>query len=210
MHTLIVSVTLTTLIVITFMGCGTDNQNTSNTGSNRNSSNTNQTINRNQPVNNGNSAMNTDNSNVNRTAVVQDNFWTNAAQGGLAEVEMGKLASTKATNPEVKKFAQKMVTDHTKANDELKTLAAKKNMLLPAEVSSGQKSMMDKLNGLSGADFDKAYIDGQVSDHEATVKLFEDQAKDDSDAELKAFAAKTLPIIKGHLEMIKGMQAKMK
>lgn len=166
----------------------------------------------------GNSAMNSNTMNANsavsmndnRTASMQDNFWTKAAQGGMAEVELGQLATTKAQNAEVKNFGQKMVTDHSKANTELKALAAKKAMTLPTDVNSSQKSMMEKLKGLSGAEFDKAYVDAMVEDHETDVKLFEAQAKDDSDADLKAFAAKTLPTLKSHLEMIKSIQSKMK
>lgn len=183
-------------------------------------SNTNQILstNTNRAVSNmGNATMNSNaainansaNINANRAAVIQDNFWTEAAQGGMAEVELGKLALTKAQNPEVKKFAQMMITDHTKANGELKTLAAKKSVTLPAEVNSDQKSMMDDLNKLSGAEFDKAYVDAMVEDHEKDVELFADQAEDNDDADVKTFAAKTLPTLKSHLEMIKGMDAKM-
>ena len=161
----------------------------------------------NSNMTNGNSVMNaTDN----RTASVQDNFWTNAARGGMAEVELGKLAAGKAQNAEVKSFAQKMVTDHTKANEELKALAAKKNVTLPTGMDSAHQSMMTNLQNLSGAEFDKEYVNGQVRDHEATVQLFEKQAEDNSDPEAKAFAAKTLPTLRMHLDMIKKIQAKMK
>lgn len=168
--------------------------------------------------NTGNSAMNSNTTNGNsvmsssdnRTSSVQDNFWTKAAQGGMAEVELGKLALTKAQNAEVKSFAQKMVTDHTKANEELKTLAAKKNVTLPTDLDSAHKSMMSDLQGLSGAEFDREYVNGQVEDHEATVQLFEKQSEDDSDPDAKTFAAKTLPTLRMHLDMIKKIQAKMK
>lgn len=150
------------------------------------------------------------NVNSNSTALVQDNFWTTAAQGGMAEVELGKLAASKATNAEVKQFAQMMVTDHTKANTELKTLAAKKNVVLPAEVSSSHKSLMEDLNKQTGAAFDKAYVDAMVDDHEEDVEFFQDKSEDSSDADVKAFAAKTLPTLKMHLEKIKAIQAKMK
>jgi len=179
--------------------------------------------NRNQPVvNSGNSnTMNSNMTNANmanstgatnansNTAVVQDNFWTKAATSGLAEVELGKLAAQKAQNPEVKKFAQMMVADHTKANDELKALATKKSVMIPTVLDSSHQSLLQKLQGLSGADFDKAYVEGQVDDHETAVDLMEDNA-DNSDADIKAFAAKTLPVVQSHLKMIQGIQGKMK
>jgi putative membrane protein len=136
-------------------------------------------------------------------------FMAAAARGGMAEVEMGKLAGTKAQNPEVKKFGAMMVTDHGKAGDELKTLAAKKGVTLPADIGS-HKSTYDKLNGLSGADFDKAYVDEMVDDHEADVEEFKDQAQNAKDPDVKAFAAKVLPVIQKHLDAIKAIQAKMK
>lgn len=176
--------------------------------------------NRNQPNMNGRVTNSTNGNMMNsnsmssigsnsNTAVVQDNFWTNAAQGGMAEVELGRLAAQKATNPEVKKFAQMMVTDHTKANAELKTLAAKKNITLPTDMGSSMKSSMDDLSKLSGADFDKKYVDMMVDDHETDVDLFEDNT-DNSDADIKAFTTKTLPTLKAHLESIKSIQSKMK
>jgi len=172
--------------------------------------------NRNTPVmntastNSMNSNARTNMSNANSgTAVVQDNFWTKAAASGLAEVELGKLAAQKAQNPEVKKFAQMMVTDHTRANEELKALAAKKGVVLPTSLASSHQSMLEKLQGLSGAEFDKAYVEGQVDDHETAVDLMDDN-DDNSDADIKAFAAKTLPVVKSHLEMIKGIQGKIK
>jgi putative membrane protein len=142
------------------------------------------------------------------TAVMQDNFWTKAAQGGMAEVELAKLALQKSQNADVKKFAQMMVTDHTKANTELKALAAKKSVVLPTDIGS-HKSTMDDLNGKTGADFDKAYVEAMVDDHETDVDLFEDNT-DNSDADIKAFATKTLPTLQSHLKMIKDIQSKMK
>jgi len=158
---------------------------------------------------NSNTMSSTTGTNVNsNTAVVQDNFWTKAAQGGMAEVELAKLALQKSQNADVKKFAQMMVTDHTKANTELKALATKKNVVLPTDIGS-HKSTMDDLSKLSGADFDKAYVDAMVDDHEEDVDLFDDNT-DNSDADIKAFTTKTLPTLKAHLEMIKGIQSKMK
>lgn len=193
---------------VSFFGCGGGTSDQS--APNRNQPNMNT-----RDSNTGNSASNTNPANkaassVNsNTAVVQDSFWIHAMQGGMAEVELGKLAVSRAQNAEVKKFAQKMIDDHTKANTELKALADKKSAVLPVDIGSGHKSLLDKLTALTGAEFDKAYVEAMVEDHEETVEFFEDKT-DDSDADIKAFATKTLPTLKSHLEMIKAIQAKMK
>jgi putative membrane protein len=137
-----------------------------------------------------------------------DDFMKEAAQGGMAEVELGKLAAQKAADPEVKKFGQMMVTDHGKANTELKTLAGKKNITLPADLGSHQ-STLDRLKGLSGADFDKAYVSAMLDDHEADVKAFQSQADNSADADVKAFAAKTVPVLKKHLESIQKIDSRI-
>ena len=188
-------------LAIALFGCG-DNADSHQSTPNRTQPNMN---NRSANSMNSNSMSSTANGN---TAVVQDNFWAKAAQGGMAEVELGKLALQKSTNADVKKFAQMMVTDHTKANDELKSLAAKKNVTLPTDLGS-HKSTLDDLNGKTGADFDKAYVEAMVDDHETDVALFEDNT-DNSDPDIKAFATKTLPTLKSHLETIKGIQSKVK
>jgi putative membrane protein len=149
--------------------------------------------------------------NSNKPAMGDDfDFMTTAELAGLAEVELGKLAQTKAQNAEVKKFAAMMVTDHTKAGDELKAFGKKKDFKPATEMDSAHKATMEKLKGLSGAEFDKAYVDAMIDDHEDAVDLFEGQAKDGKDAELKAFAAKTLPTLQSHLKMINDIKAKLK
>lgn len=137
-------------------------------------------------------------------------FMTKAALGGMAEIELGKLAATKAQSAEVKKFAQQMVTDHTKAADELKALAGEKNFSMPVRLDAKHQAVLDKLSGLSGAEFDKAYVEAMVADHEETVATFKSEAEGGKDADAKAWAAKTLPALQMHLDMIKGIQAKMK
>jgi putative membrane protein len=143
------------------------------------------------------------------TGTSDSSFVNEAAVGGMAEVELGKLAASKATSADVKKFGQMMVTDHTAANNELKTLAAKKNWTLPTDLDSSHKSTMDELKGLSGAEFDKEYVEEMVDDHEKDVSAFEDKAKNATDPDLKAFAEKTLPVLRKHLDAIKAIQAKM-
>jgi putative membrane protein len=128
-------------------------------------------------------------------------FSSAAAQGGLAEVELGRLAVQRGSNPAVKSFGQRMIEDHSRANDELKAIATRKNIALPPDLNSDQKAMMEKLSKLSGAEFDKQYMSDMVKDHEADAKEFENQANKGTDADIKAFAAKTLPIIQRHLQM---------
>ena len=131
-----------------------------------------------------------------------------AATGGMAEVELGKLGVANATSSDVKQFAQRMVDDHSKANDELKALAAQKNVTLPAEVDAKHKAAYDKLAKAKGAGFDAAFMSQMVSDHQADVSLFERESKSGKDAETKAWAAKTLPTLQEHLKMAKEIHAK--
>jgi len=136
-------------------------------------------------------------------------FAMKAAQGGMAEVKLGKLAADKASNPDVKAFGQQMVDDHSKANDDLKETAAKENMTLPTDVNAKQQAMYNRLEKLSGAAFDRAYVNDMVKDHEEDVKEFQKEANSGKDAQIKEFASRTLPVIQGHLDKIKGIQSKM-
>jgi putative membrane protein len=126
-------------------------------------------------------------------------FVEKATQGGMAEVALGKLASEKAASDDVKSYGKKLISDHSKANEELKSIAGRKNMALPSDMSSSQRKTEERLEKLSGASFDREYMKGMVKDHEDTVKLFEKEAKSGKDADLKAFAEKTLPTLKDHL-----------
>ncbi len=137
-------------------------------------------------------------------------FAVDAANGGMTEIALSKLAQTQATSSKVKDFAAMMVTDHTKAGDELKGIAKTKNITLPDSVSADSKKAIDDLSKKTGNDFDKAYVNKMVSDHKATVSMFEDASKKLKDPDLKAFADKTLPTIKGHLSDITSIKAQMK
>jgi putative membrane protein len=141
------------------------------------------------------------------SATLEDDaeFAVEAANGGMAEVALSKIAQDKATDPKVKEFAKQMITDHTKANDELKTLASSKNITLPTAPNEEKQKAAAELGSKSGSDFDKAYISQMKKDHDQTVKLFEDAQKEVKDAELKAFIDKTLPIIKAHAEHVKSL-----
>lgn len=137
-------------------------------------------------------------------------FMERAAKGGMAEVAMGQMAAKKATNADVKAFGQQMVKDHTKANKELMNLAAKLGVSLPKAMETKASTAMSKMMKMGGKDFDKAYVDDMVDDHKKDVAEFEKEAKDGKDAQVKAWAAATLPTLKHHLEMIQAIQKKMK
>lgn len=127
-------------------------------------------------------------------------FVTKAVQGGLAEVELGQLAVQKASSEEVKKFGQRMVDDHTKANEQLKQVAAQEHIDLPQEPTAKDKAVKARLEKLSGARFDKAYMRSMVKDHQKDVAEFERESKMAQDAAVKSFAEQTLPTLKDHLQ----------
>jgi putative membrane protein len=129
-------------------------------------------------------------------------FMKEAVKGGKMEVEMGHMAQKQGKSADVKKIGARMVADHTKANNELMGIAKKKGVDL-----SKENPKMEKLND---ANFDKEYVDAMVKDHEKDLTAFQAEAKDGSDAEVKAFALKTSQVIKQHLAMVKAAQAKMK
>ncbi len=131
-----------------------------------------------------------------------------AAESGLAEVQGSQLAVDKASSEQVKAFAQKMIDDHTKVNDELKQLAAKKGVELPTEPSSAHKARLKMLSGAEGAEFDRQYAENLgVKAHEDSLKLFQDAAKASQDAEVKAFFASHVPALAEHLKMAKELSA---
>jgi putative membrane protein len=128
-------------------------------------------------------------------------FVREAAIGGMAEVELGELATGKASSDAVKQFAQRMVTDHSKTNAELKTLAHSKGLTLPTELDAKHKQARDIVAALSGAAFDRAYMDQMRKDHHQAVSDFRQQSSSGSDAELKGWAAKTLPTLEQHMQL---------
>jgi putative membrane protein len=134
-------------------------------------------------------------------------FLETAAQHNMAEVEVGKLAQSKAANPDAKKFGQQMVDDHGKAYDEVVQLAKAKSISLPMEPDRGHKREAQRLEKLSGADFDRQFMDAMVKDHEKDVKEFRKMSKDAKDPDVKAWAAKTLPTLESHLEMARKVAA---
>jgi putative membrane protein len=119
------------------------------------------------------------------------------------------LASKNASSDEVRKFGQRMVEDHTKANSELKALASKKQTTLPAELDQKHQAMQDKLAKMKGEEFDRAYMQHMVAAHTDAVKLFEQESKNGKDAETREWAAKTLPVVQEHLKLATTINAKV-
>ena len=133
-------------------------------------------------------------------------FIQTAAQGGLMEVRLGEVASQKASAAEVKELGAMMVKDHSKANDELKDLAGKKGVTLPAELDSKHQGTVDRLSKLSGEEFDKAYVNEMITAHKKDVSEFEKASKSAADADVKGWAGKTLPTLQAHLQHVQGMK----
>ena len=135
------------------------------------------------------------------TAMADKTFVRKAAEGGLAEVELGQLAAQKASNEEVKQFGQRMVDDHSKANDQLKQVAAQEHINLPTEPSAKDKATKARLEKLSGEQFDRAYMRDMVKDHRTDVAEFAHEAKMGKDPAVKSFAESTLPTLREHLKL---------
>jgi len=147
-----------------------------------------------------------DTSNVKKDAA----FAVDIADAGMLEVQLGKLAQTNASAASVKNFAKQMVTDHTKANDELMALAKTKGIVLPAALSDKCQKQYNELSGKTGADFDKAYIDAQVDGHKDVVDMLQKEADKGEDPDVKTWAQGTLPVVQHHLDMVKQIQAGLK
>lgn len=136
-------------------------------------------------------------------------FIKEAAEGGMSEVELGRLAQLKGSIEDVKKFGQRMVEDHTKANDKLKELAASKTLTLPEKPSATQEAAKDRLMKLSGAEFDRAYMRNMVQDHKSDVTAFRTESKSGHDPDVKAFATQMLPTLLDHLKSAQGIAPKV-
>ena len=135
-------------------------------------------------------------------------FIEKAAAGGMLEVQAGKMAESKAQNAEVKSFGSMLVTDHSAANDELKSLAQKKGVTLPTALPKKEQKTVDKLS--KSKDFDKDFVHDGVQDHKHDIKDFEKASKDAKDPDVKAFAAKTLPTLQKHLQRAEELEKSMK
>jgi putative membrane protein len=129
-------------------------------------------------------------------------FYKSLAQGGLAEVDLSQLASEKSTNAAVKNFGAMMVKDHSAANEELKTLAASKNITLPSGPGAAAQAKKVELDALSGTSFDKSYVSNQIQAHKDTVSLLQKEISSGQDVDAKALAQKLLPTVQAHLKAI--------
>ena len=130
-------------------------------------------------------------------------FIKKAADGGMTEVELGKLAAEKGGSSDVKDFGNQMVKDHSKINDDLKEVAGKMNVTVPGKLSAKHHATIEKMSGMSGADFDKAYVPAMVKDHEMDIAEFERADKMVKNPDLKKFIEDSIPMMKDHLEKIK-------
>jgi len=212
---MIKNITRNAILALAGLGLAACSETTTNVNTNMTRMNSNTAVvvnsNSNMAMNsNGGMNMNSASNMSSNVSSADKEFMNKAAEGGMAEVQLGQLASTKAQNADVKAFGQKMVQDHSNANTELKSIATQKGVTLPTEVSAKHKEDMDKLSKLSGAAFDKEYVRMMVADHEKDVAEFQKQSDSGTDTDVKSFATKTLPTLKAHLEMIKGMNDKMK
>jgi putative membrane protein len=146
---------------------------------------------------------------VSSTTPADKELVSNAGMAGLAEVQMGNLALQNAQSADVKAFAQRMVTDHGTSNAELAQLATVKGLALPTELAGKHQQGLEHLRGLSGAEFDKAYMQHMVGDHNEAVTLFQNGSTNSSDSDIKAFATKNLPILQEHLRMAQEIAGKV-
>ena len=131
------------------------------------------------------------------------NFAVEAANGGMFEVKMGEYAAKNAHDAAIRKLGQMMVDDHSKLNEELRGLCAKKNITLPDHMDGSMQETYDKLISYKGHEFDKEYSDEMVSDHKKDIDKFEKESKDGNDSDLRKWAEDKLPTLRHHLEMSK-------
>jgi len=136
-------------------------------------------------------------------------FVSKAATGGTAEVELGRVATQRAVRPSVRSFAERMVADHGRANAELAALARRKGLDVPTALEPSQQAMRDRLSGLSGPDFDRAYMSEIVRDHTEDIALFERAAEISSDPDLKAWATRSLPMLRDHLALARQVNSEV-
>lgn len=132
-------------------------------------------------------------------------FAKDMALTAMVEVELGKLAAQKASKDDIKQLGQKIVDDHTKANDQLKEVASKENISIPDALDSKHQSRIDKLSKLSGEDFDKAYVKEELRDHQAEVRDFSAEAQSGADPQVKEFASNMLPTLQQELDLVKNL-----
>lgn len=137
-------------------------------------------------------------------------FLEEAAAGGMAEVALGNMARERGGSAPVREFGERMVADHGRANEELTRLAAARGVGTPTDSDRRHRRTMERLGQQQGADFDRSFAEAMVDDHERTVKLFEAQSRRGEDAEIKAFATRTLPTLREHLHAARALRDSVK
>ena len=140
--------------------------------------------------------------------VIDQKFVKSAASGNMAEIDLAKMADQKATSPEVKKFAERMEKDHTKANEQLQQIAAKAGMTLPEKAGVMDRKTETRLSKLSGDKFDQEYMSTMVKDHKKDVSAFQREARIGQNPQIKNFATKTLPTLQEHLKQAENIAPK--
>ncbi len=144
---------------------------------------------------------------IHRTAnSVDEMFVKNAAEAGMTEVKAGEIAERRGTDDAVKHIGNRMVDDHSKANEELKSIAEKANIRVPDQITTAQKSEIDRYDKMLARAFDSNYVRTQRSAHLQAIKLFENEIKNGSNVDLKEFASRTLPTIREHYKMFREMK----
>jgi putative membrane protein len=182
---------------------GIRNQN-SNQNSNTGSSTRSQNANRSNRNSRNSNAMGEQAGMASMTA--QDrNFLMDAAMGGMEEVELGRMATQQGSSDAVKQFGQRMVDDHTKANQDLMSVAQGKGITLPTTLDEKHQKEVTKFSSLTGAEFDREYTKMMVSDHRKDVSEFEKESTRGTDADLKSFATRTLPTLQEHLQLAESL-----
>lgn len=137
----------------------------------------------------------------NSVNATDSNFMIRAAADGIAEVQMGQLALEKSSDPQVKQLAQRIVSDHTKANGKLRALALKKHVTLPATPTAEARQKAADMKAMDGASFDKAWSAAMVKDHTKAIDMFATESQQAKDADVRDFAEATTPVLRTHLQM---------
>jgi putative membrane protein len=136
-------------------------------------------------------------------------FVRKAAQSNYAEIQLGKLAQDKASNPAVKEFGQRMVTDHTTAYDQLKPIASKDNLSMPSNMSAKDQALYNHLSKLSGSQFDRSYMQAMVKDHKMDVSEFQHEAQTAQNPDVRSYASNTLSVLQQHLQLAESTNSKV-
>jgi len=150
--------------------------------------------------------------NENKTVIDEgsSSFLVKAADGGMTEVQLAQLAQQKAASQRVKDFSSMMIHDHSDANDKVKALASQKNVVLPTSISDDNQKAIDNMNKKTGKEFDKAFMNKMVDDHQSTIDLFQKAINDAKDPDVSSFADKTLMTLRMHLDSAKAVRNSLK